>query len=84
MPARSIPNSRKQDLAKTRLIVRIFDFVKVSLLILKIYSAVVKRILINHCINAEKNKIKSAFLFFFFCVIIEGDTFTYESEKVLI
>lgn len=52
--ARYIPNSRKQDLAKTRLIVRIFDFVKVSLLILKIYSAVVKRILINHCINAEK------------------------------
>lgn len=83
MPARSIPNSRKQDLAKTRLIVRIFDFVKVSFLILKMYSAVVKRILINHCINAEKKIIKSAFLFFF-CVIIEGDTFTYESEKVLI
>lgn len=64
LPARSIPNSRKQDFGKTRLIVRIFDFVKVSLLILKIYSAVVKRILINHCINAEK---KSAFLFFFLC-----------------
>lgn len=83
MPARSIPNSRKQDLAKTRLIVRIFDFVKVSLLILKIYSAVVKRILINHCINAEKNKIKSAFLFFFLCYN-RRDTFTYESGKVLI
>lgn len=53
-PARSIPNSRKQDLAQTCLAVRIFDFVNVSLLILKIYSAVVKRILINHCINAEK------------------------------